>query len=395
MSDRPATVPITPPAPLVRSSTRVPAIAMIVARDDPSTGGTQRQALLLAERLPGAGVPVTVVTGRPAGRRTPAWRPPRPDVLSVRLPVWSLQRAWCFLAMLLFWAWRHRQRTEILHAHSVSLGVIACIVGWLTRAPVVVKVPSWKSLESVRGPGVGRWVRRWIVGHASRIVAVSEELREAAVREGFAPDRVVVIPNGVDLDGSGSADDSDRLKAEVVGAASAFVVLFVGRLVEEKAVDRLLRVWAALPEGRQVLLIVGDGALRRSLETMAHALGVAATVRFLGHRPDVYRFYAMADVFVLPSATEGLSNALLEAMATGLPVVASDVGGNRGVLTSGSGILVDWRDVPACASALARLLEDGELRRQLGAAALRRAQVFAIDSIVERYRDLYRAVAQA
>jgi glycosyltransferase involved in cell wall biosynthesis len=142
-----------------------------------------------------------------------------------------------------------------------------------------------------------------------------------------------------------------------------------------------------------VLLIVGDGPLRGELEREAAACGLGRSVRFVGSQPDVTSFYLGADVFVLPSLTEGLSNALLEAMAAGLPVVASDVRGNREVVEDGvSGFLVDWADADAAARRVARLLEDAVLRRRLGTAARRRADCFSIAVVGERYCRLYQTV---
>jgi glycosyltransferase involved in cell wall biosynthesis len=377
--------------------TRQPAVVMLVSKDDPSAGGAQRQALLLAERLAAAGDEVTVVTARPPGSASTSATAgrPRAGIESVRLRV-PFHRALSYLAVLLVWVALHRRRADILHAHSVPLGVLACVLGWLTRASVIIKIPSWKSFGYLRGTGLRRRFYRWVVNRAAwRIVAVSRELADGVVTDGLAADKVVIIPNGVDLDGLAAPGDAGALKAEILGDEDATAVLFVGRLVEEKAIDRLLDVWAALPPGRQVLVIVGDGPLRGDLERRAAAQGLAESVRFVGHRHDALRFYAMADVFVLPSATEGLSNSLLEAMAAGLPVVASDVGGNRDVITPGSGILVDWRQVPACVALLSRLLQDDRLRKDMGAAARERARAFAMEAIVRRYRDLYRAAPSA
>jgi glycosyltransferase involved in cell wall biosynthesis len=367
---------------------------MLVSTNDPSAGGAQRQALLLAERLQGHGVPVTVLTPRVAPA-TPRVAPngasgPTGNVEVVRLPMGRVLRGWVLLAGLLVWAALHRRRARVLHAHSVPLGIIGCAVGWVTGTPVIVKIPSWKSFDYLRGASLGRRLRRWIVNtQAYRIVAVSHELAEALVVEGLAPEKVVVLPNGVDLDGAEQAGSARALKAEVVGDSAARVVLFVGRLVPEKAIDRLLDVWASVSKEPRVLLLVGDGPLRRELEDAVAARGLGDSVRFVGHRHDARRFYGIADVFVLSSSTEGLSNSLLEAMAAGLPVVASDVGGNRDVVTPGSGVLVDWRDVAACAGVLDTLLEDDDVRRDVGRAARERARAFAMETIVTRYRELY------
>jgi glycosyltransferase involved in cell wall biosynthesis len=154
-------------------------------------------------------------------------------------------------------------------------------------------------------------------------------------------------------------------------------------------------MWSAMPRrDTATLLIVGDGPLRPELEREAAECGLDRSVRFLGSHADVTTFYRIADVFVLPSVTEGLSNALLEAMAAGLPVVASDVAGNREVIEDGvNGVLVDWADPGAAAGVVLRLLDDAELRRRVGEAARRCAGRFTIASVAERYCRLYQTVA--
>jgi glycosyltransferase involved in cell wall biosynthesis len=144
-----------------------------------------------------------------------------------------------------------------------------------------------------------------------------------------------------------------------------------------------------------ILLIVGDGPLRRDLESRAESLRILSSVRFLGHQTEVTQFYAMADLFVLPSKTEGASNALLEAMAAGLPTIASNVGGNKDVIKDKeSGFLVDWDDTTACVRTLLTLLSDHDLSRQIGNAANREACNFDMRSVAQRYFHLYQTVLQ-
>jgi glycosyltransferase involved in cell wall biosynthesis len=365
---------------------------MLVASDDPVAGGGERQARLLAERLRADGLRVTIATGAPArGAAAPAPRGRgHGDDEVVRLARLPVLRGWCLAAGLLVWAWRHRGRADVIHAHTAPLGVIACLVSWLTGSAVVVKISSLKSFGCLHGRGSGRALRRWVVRRrASWIVAVSQELHEALVADGYAPGQVVLVPNGVERDGGDLDGDAEAFRAEVAGGRDVPVVLFVGRLVPEKALEHLLDVWAALPPGPRVLVLVGDGPLRQALEAAVARRGLAGSVRFVGRRRDVARFYAIADVFVLPSHTEGMSNALLEAMAAGLAVMASGVGGNRDVVTPGTGVLVDWHDVPTCAAALAALLGRPDLRRHLGEAARQRADAFGMEAVASRYRALY------
>jgi glycosyltransferase involved in cell wall biosynthesis len=276
------------------------------------------------------------------------------------------------------------------------MGVISAIVGWLLGKKVIVKIPSLKYAQYLNGGTLSRELRRWILTRKTdRFIAVSTEIVQALLEAGIAPDRIALISNGIELRAACNTNPC-ALRKELWEDSEGPVVLFVGRLVKEKGVDRLLRVWASLPgHERILLLIVGDGPLREDLESQTRNLRLLPSVRFLGHQVEVSRFYSIADLFVLPSKTEGMSNSLLEAMAAGLPVVASNIGGNKDVIKhQQSGFLVDWEETRLCARMLMTLLSDTELRQRIGNAARRQISAFAIGDVAERYQDLYQAVLQ-
>jgi glycosyltransferase involved in cell wall biosynthesis len=229
---------------------------------------------------------------------------------------------------------------------------------------------------------------------SARLIAVSPAMSRELLRIGIRADRVEVIPNGVAPLPSTSEDDRSVLTHLYAGEGRNGVVLFVGRLTKVKRVALLLHAWAATPSrAHAVLLIVGDGPLRHNLEATAETLGLRDSVRFVGMQAEVLPFYQAADVFVLPSASEGMSNALLEAMAAGLPVVVSDIPANREVVQDGrNGFLVHWTDSAHCARILQTILEDPELRRRVGGAARERATRFSIGAVADRYCQLYRGM---
>ena len=370
-------------------------VAMVISKAEASLGGTQKQALRLADELQFQGVSVLILTKRKRWQHGDGQvERLNGRVQIVYLPVTDLQPAWSFLFSLLFWAWINRGSFQIIHAHNAAMGVIASIVGWLIGKKVVVKIPSLKYVQYLDGGSVSREIRRWIVTRKTdRFIAVSTEMLQALLEAGIAPEKLALISNGIELKAPCNTDPS-ALRDEVSGDSEGPVVLFVGRLVKEKGVDRLLRVWASLPgHERMLLLIVGDGPLREDLETQTRNLRLLPSVRFLGHQADVSKLYCVADLFVLPSYTEGMSNSLLEAMAAGLPVVASNVGGNKDVIKDQqSGFLVDWEDIKLCAGILSNLLSDPELRQRLGNAARRQVSAFAMGHVTKRYHDIYQAV---
>jgi glycosyltransferase involved in cell wall biosynthesis len=370
-------------------------VAIVVSKIDPSLGGTQKQALSLARELRTLGISVLLLTKRRAFRSARGRREALSDgVQIVSLPITRLQPAWSFLFSFLFWALLHRRSFQIIHAQNAAMGVISSIVASLLGKKVIVKIPSLKYVRYMTGPNLSRRLRRWVlIRRTDRFVAVSTEMQRALLHAGIAREKLALIANGIELTSHCNTGRAS-LREEISEHSDRPRVLFVGRLDKEKGLDRLLTAWAALPgHERMVLMIVGDGPLRDSLERQTRTLRLFPSVRFVGHQAEVAKFYSAADVFVLPSITEGMSNALLEAMAAGLPVVAANVGGNRDVIKhQQSGFLVDWGDAGLCARLLMTLCSDRELRQRIGNAARRQMRAFAMADVAERYHDLYRAV---
>jgi glycosyltransferase involved in cell wall biosynthesis len=378
---------------------------MIISDVQPWSGGAQKQALLLASELRLQGVSLSLLDMQHELLRTVGKQYPRlwphseihEQVRVTHLPTLRRQPAWSFLVSFLIWAYVNRKRFQIIHAHGAALGVIGTLAGWLMRKKVVVKIPGMAAVEYLKGNVLSQRLRRWILlMRADCFIAVSSEMVQILQEIGIPPEKIAPIPNGVLFTEASRNYDPVSLKRELLGNAAVQVVLYVGRLAEVKGIDRLLKVWAAMPHGEgAVLLIVGDGPLREELEATVRRSPLRSSVSLLGPQADVSRFYGMADLFVLPSRSEGMSNALLEAMAAGLPSVASDVGGNREVIQDEeSGFLVNWEDTAACADLLNALLADSHRRQTVGEAAKRRVQEFALPRVAERYRQLYQTLVQ-
>jgi glycosyltransferase involved in cell wall biosynthesis len=220
------------------------------------------------------------------------------------------------------------------------------------------------------------------------LVALSCEVEEELLAAGFAADRIIRIPNGIDV-------SRFRPRDPVVFLAQGTgpTLLFVGRLHAQKNLQVLLRAAAELsslwPNLRVVL--VGDGPERGRLEGLTRDLGLEERVRFAGEVPDVLPFLHAADLFVHPSRAEGMPGALLEAMACGLPCVATRIGGTVDIITDGEdGILIPPGDDRLLAGAIGRLLGDLVLARRLGRQARTTVEArFAMDGVARRYAVLY------
>jgi L-malate glycosyltransferase len=234
------------------------------------------------------------------------------------------------------------------------------------------------------------WLRRLTLRSPTVVVVPSRTLEEVAIARWRLPaSRVRYIANGVDLvrfDGRRSAA-AQRIKSDgmiVVGA--------IGGLRPEKNLSRLLRAIARLaPRLPLLLVLVGDGPERARLDEEAATLGIAERVRFVGHQQLPERHLAAIDIFALSSDTEQMPLSLIEAMAFGLPVVATDVGDVATMLPAASrDFVVPVGDETAFADAVERLAYDGRLRRDLGAANRAHARAhFARETMLERYRALF------
>ena len=239
-------------------------------------------------------------------------------------------------------------------------------------------------------------LRRWLSPLISRYVTVSEDLRSWLLADvGIAARKVVTIPNGVDT-ARFAPVDQEGARAALGLAPAARVVGTVGRLDPVKDQAGLVEAFAAVrrehPAAR--LVIAGDGPCAADLRARVERLGLGDAVALLGERHDIPRVLAALDVFVLPSIAEGMSNTVLEAMATGLPVVATRVGANPELVDDGvTGTLVPARAPDALARAIASYVADPLLGQLHGKASRQRVEArFTLPRMCEGYRDLYRAV---
>ena len=235
-------------------------------------------------------------------------------------------------------------------------------------------------------------VQRWVWNRVDQVLSVSSRLAERMSREvGFPLDRIKVIRNGVDLERFTLRNRAEARAAFGI-ADEDLVIGTVGRLVPVKDQATLLHALAQLrDEGLSfTALIAGTGRLRDELTALADRLRLS-NVRFLGNRDDVHRVLGAFDVFVLSSLSEGLSNTIQEAMATGLPVVATDVGGaDELVQRDRTGLLVPSGDPRALADAIGRMCRDRQTRERMGGAGRLRAEaLFTLSGMIHDYERLY------
>ena len=321
----------------------------------------------IADELRAAGVPVTSLD---QGDR---WASPR--VLRGVVRAARLVRA---------------ARTDIVHGYQWRPALVGAMAGWFGGARLVVA--SKRSLTGGDRPARLAW--RLIAGLVDTVVANADALRREAEADGVRA-RWAVIPTGVDVERLRGGPEPAAAKAALGLDPRRPVVGTIGRLEERKGhADFLVATRAMLGLANGLApqaLIVGDGPLRARLERQVADLGLGETVRFTGAVADVRTALAAMDVFVLPSRAEGMSNALLEAMAAGRPVVATAVGGTlEAVDAERTGILVPPGDPAALAGAAVGLLADpARAAAVAGAAARQVAERFGARQMVARLERLY------
>lgn len=299
------------------------------------------------------------------------------------------------LAFGRFTARLRRGRPDVLHAYLSAANVFGCAAA---RAAAVKGVITSRRDT---GFGDGRLMRRALAltnRWAHRVVAVSEDIgRAVGTREGLAPPRLVVIPNGIDIDRFTPGARREAVRLALGVPDSAPLVVSVSRLAPIKGIDVLVEaapaIRAAVPNA--TFLVAGDGADGERLTQRVEALGLSGSFRLLGTHEDVPGLLAAADLFVLPSRSEGQPNAAIEAMAMGLPVVASRVGGVPEVARdSQEALLVEPERPELLAKACVEVLTTPGLAVRLGNAGRHRAGAeFTLAAMLRRYEDLYAQLA--
>lgn len=355
-------------------------IAIFIDRYAP--GGTQRQMLELMARLDRRRFRVHPVCFHTEG----AWfeRVAQLDEPVAVFPVHGFRRPGTAQQLLAFARWCRAREIAVLHTCEVYSNVFGLPAGALARVPV--RIGSRRGL--IESPGLQR-MQRLAYTAAHRVVANSQAAADRLRFEGVPSAKVRVVPNGIDL----------GLYRPRIAAGRPRRITVVACLREEKRVDVLIGAAPAIlarhPDAEFV--IAGDGICRADLEAQARALGVLDRCRFLGHRDDVPAILADADVFVLPSRSEASPNSIIEAMAAGLPVVATDVGGIPELVADGhTGRLVPPGDPAALGRALLDLLDHPDRAVQFGRAGREWIErTCSFDRMVRAFETLYLSELEA
>ena len=374
-------------------------VLMIIGLFYPVVGGAEKVCQQLSKSFIDRGMSVTVLTQFADGL-------PEHETID-GIPVYRKMRGWhpfglTYMISVLYFLVKYRKRFDIIQCFGLFLFVPpAVVMKYVFKKSVVVRILCSGQFGDFAGITQLK-LKRLVTSCAKRcdsIVHMSNDIKEELLVNRFPAHKLLCIPNGV---------DSDRFALLTTAhGKNTESICFVGRIESQKGLDYLLRALAIIiAYGSKVkLFIVGDGKQRTSLQDLAKNLALGDHVVFTGFQHDVLSYYRSTRAFVLPSLSEGMSSALLEAMSCGLPVittrvgageeiVGADLGGN--VLPWGHyhigkrGIMVNPRDEKGLAKSIYKLLQDDSLSKNLGVSAREFVRSsYSYEGAVNAYQDLY------
>lgn len=379
---------------------KLPRLVFSVRHFHPHEGGSEIQARRLAANLVQGGVSVIILTGR-YGRQ------PRREMID-GVPVYRLfigvylpfVHEIFYLASLTWQLFLRRNEYDIVFLFQTNLSAfVATVISDVLKKQVITRGSS-TGPESISAYWAaipfGQRILSYIRAHVDAAIGVSITMVSDFIAAGFGREKVHYIPNGVPII-SVSHEQRQRLRASLAFSSDSVVVVFVGKLIKIKAPGLVLDAWQRMGgKYKNVRLIyLGDGELLGQLESRVNSeRWLSESVEFAGRVENVNDYLLAADIFVLPSLYEGLSNALLEAMAAELPVVASRVSGAIDIIRHReNGMLFDVGDARLLEHCLSDLIEFPHLRRELGKQARHTIEVhFSLEAITNQYMSLYQTL---
>ncbi len=372
-------------------NTKILRVVVIIQDYYPRLGGAQRQVAEQAPLLKQLGVEITVLTRRYAGLKpfeqvdgVPVYRLPIPGSKPVAAITFILAGVWKII----------RLRPDLIHAQELlSPSSTAVLARWLTGIPVVAKVLRGGRLGDMEKIASGKfgWFRvPFVCNNIDGFAVISREIDSELAGVGVPASNRFPLTNGVDTERFAPLPASAKLelRRHLGLPLDGLLTVYAGRFEPEKRIDQVIRLWPDIhekhPNAR--LLLLGSGKQEEALRKMA-----GDAVDFIGQVDDVVPYLQAADLFLLPSSTEGLSNSMLEALSCGLPVIATTVGGAEDVLIHNhSGWLIPPDAPEQIRAALWRILDDEPLRAQLGKNARQKmVDEYALPVIVKKVRSMY------
>jgi len=390
-------------------SDKKPKVCIVAPFYYPSRGGVGRQAVALTEKLKSFGVDLFVITRKMKGLpeydfnphipicRARSLRPHIHNLPGINFLNLMISLSFCLsTAFILF---KKRNLYDIVHFHGAGLPLIVNVlplkfyrkkvIALVAGAKQGMEAGSFHNKYHILGRLLIR-ILKWV----DCFVAISDEIYEDLGKDGYDPNKIIKISNFIDQNVFFPIDSRQK---GVIRGKHGFndrkIIAFSGRLVKGKGLQILLESMAKLIKGFEniLLIILGDGPLGIDLKKKSQTMGIEKNIKFFGFVDNIHEYLAVADVFAFPSFQEGLPNAVLEAMACGLPVVSTKIGGVVDVIEDGeNGLLVEPGNADQLSDAIKRLIIDTEYASKLGRNALKTIREnYDINGIATKYIDLY------
>jgi glycosyltransferase involved in cell wall biosynthesis len=379
----------------------VRAVCMLVTDLDAPTGGVQKNSRIVLSELPKRGIDVLAVARNYYGL---ASKETRDGVEYHRSPVWGRSMAVNGVLYLIYtfvWLLRNRGRFDIIHCQQMfGPTMAAAVASYFIRKPIVTRLTTTGELGEVRHIRKMAFaaIRLRLIRRVTRWIVLTSAMKAELETLGITPEIVDVIPNSTEIPVRSAYDPNTRRemreKLELTGEK---IAVYVGRLSEEKGLDILVDAWRSVRDHypSASLLLIGGGGTYRNVETQLReqvaAAGLGDSIRFLGHVSNANEYVLASDAFILPSRTEGMSNALVEAIAAGASIVATDIPANRELCNDGlDSLLVPVGDADALAEAISKVFSSEETAVAIGKAARRKAEAeLSVDRMIDSYMATY------
>lgn len=360
----------------------------------PVIGGLERQAHEISKNLMSKGISVWALSGIFHNSQSIEQQVEGVLVRRVPWPKSKILRAFITPLNLIYVCFKQRKEIDIIHLHQHSwVGLILILFAHAINKPVLTKLPG---VDEYGLPGLKKsflgLIKLAILKTSDGIIAMSPKSYDELIEISYPASQILKVPNGI------ASTNKAFDKSHDIRSLDPIRVVFVGRLSSEKQVDILLAAWARILSKVGCIArleLWGDGPQRPDLENQCKLLGIDESVIFRGYVDNVRDALRSADIFVLPSRTEGNSNAILEAMDAGLPVVATKVGGTPLLVgKDGDLLLFDVGDVSKLESILINLIERPELVVSYGSLMRKRIeQYFDLEKITPKLIDAYRLLS--